>query len=118
MKSQTTCAIERLEGRMLLAGNVQVFLDAKGNLNVVGDGSANGIQLDQFGEFVIQGVDAGGSPTKINGSDNDIAVFAVTGKHDIKISLGGGDDTVEVGTRSDDVNPPRDLSFDLGGGND
>src|SRR5262245_61024806 len=105
----TRYSIERLEARALLAGNVQVFVDAKGNLNVVGDGQANGIQLNQFGEFVIQGVDAGGSPTKVNGLDNDIAVFEVTGKHDIKISLGGGDDTVEVGTRSDDVNPPRDL---------
>lgn len=112
------CALEALERRTLLAGDVQVFLDSKGNLIVIGDGLANGIQVDQFGEFVIQGIDAGGSPTRINGVENDIAVFEVAGRHDIRISLNGGDDFVEVGTRSDDVNPPRDLSFDLGDGGD
>lgn len=110
--------IESLEPRTLLAGDVHVFLDSKGHFIVTGDGAANGIQLDQYGEFVIQGVDAGGAPTRVNGVENGIAVFPATGNRDIRIQLKGGDDTIEVGVRSDSVSPPHDLSIDTGAGND
>jgi hypothetical protein len=110
--------LESLERRLLFAGDVQVFLDSSGNLIVTGDASANGIQLDQFGEFVIQGIDAGGSPTSINGVENGIASFPVTGKGDIRILLGDGNDIIETGTRSDSVDPPDDLVIDTGAGDD
>src|SRR4051794_11779777 len=110
--------IEPLERRALLAGNVSVFLDAAGNLIVRGESAANGIQVDQYGSFAIQGVDAGGAPTRVNGVDNDVAAFDVAPGHDIRITLAGGADRIEVGTRSDDVNPPRDLAIDTGDGSD
>jgi hypothetical protein len=110
--------VERLERRALLAGDVRVFLDPDGNMIVVGDAAANGIQLDQFGDFVIQGIDAGGAPTRVNGVENGIAVFEVTGEDDIRIRLRGGADVLEVGVRSDSVSTPDDLEIDGGSGSD
>jgi hypothetical protein len=110
--------VEGLEGRVLLAGDVSVFLDADGNLIVEGDNQANCIELDQFGDFTVRGCDAGGGPTRINGVPNGEVEFGVLNEGDIKIRLKGGDDGVRVGFNSDSVNPPDDLEIDTGGGND
>ena len=111
-------ATEPLEARALFAGDVSVFLDDAGNLIVRGDGAANGILLDHAGSFSVAGVDAGGAPTLINGVPNGDARFPVTGEGDVRIFLAGGDDVLEVGTRSDSVDPPDDLEVYAGDGDD
>ena len=111
-------AIEPLEARALFAGDVSVFLDDAGNLIVRGDGAANGILLDHGGSFSVAGVDAGGAPTRINGVPNGDVRLPVTGEGDVRLFLGGGDDTLDVGTRSDSVDPPDDLEIYAGDGND
>ena len=124
MRRNSTCGnrsrlgFERLERREMLAGDVFVFMDRGGNLQISGDNRANGIQIDQFGEIAVQGIDAGGSATRINGVANGVVKFEVVGEGDIKIHLRGGNDFVGVGERSDDVIPPDDLEIDTGHGND
>jgi hypothetical protein len=102
----------------MLAGDVFVFMDRGGNLQIIGDNRSNGIQIDRFGDTVVQGIDAGGSATRINGVANGLVEFEVVGEGDIKVHLRGGNDIVQVGTRSDDVNVPDDLEIDTGHGND
>ena len=109
---------EALESRALLAGDVIAFLDDGGNLIIIGDSADNGIDFDQFGQFSVAGVDAGGSPTRVNGEPNGLATFDVSGEGDIRLFLGGGDDVLEVGTRSDSVDPPDDLEIYAGAGDD
>ena len=109
---------EVLESRRLMAGDVVAFLDGAGNLIVIGDGAANGILVDTFGDFTIAGQDAGGAPTSVNGEPNGVARFPVTGEADVRIILLGGDDVVEVGTRSDSVDAPDDLEIYTGAGDD
>jgi hypothetical protein len=109
---------ERLERREMLAGDVFVFMDRGGNLRIIGDHRDNGIQIDQFGDITVQGIDAGGRATRINGVANGVVTFEVVGEGDIKVHLGFGNDIVRVGERSDDVNAPDDLEIDTGHGND
>ena len=113
-----TLRVETLEPRTLLAGDVVAFLDRSGNLIVIGDGAANGIDLDMFGEFTVAGTDAGGAPTRVNGEPNGVAEFEVTGEGDLRLYLGGGDDLLEVGTRSDSVDAPDDIEIYGGSGDD
>ena len=116
--TQRRRGFERLEPRTMLAGDVFVFMDRGGNLQIIGDNRANGILIDRFGETVIHGIDAGGSATRINGVPNGLVEFDVVGEGDIKVHLRGGNDIVRVGERSDDVLPPDDLEIDTGHGND
>ena len=109
---------EPLESRRLFAGDVSVFLDRSGNLIVRGDGAANGILVDKAGEFSIAGVDAGGAPTRVNGVANGDVRLPVTGEGDVRLYLGGGDDVVDVGTRTDSVDFPDDLEIYAGDGDD
>jgi len=115
---RTPLRLESLEPRTLLAGDVVAFLDRSGNLIVIGDGAANGIDLDRFGGFTVAGIDAGGAPTRVNGEPNGTATFTVTGEGDIRLYLGGGDDLLQVGTRSDSVDAPDDLEVYAGPGAD
>jgi len=110
--------VERVERRVLWAGDVSVFVDGGGNLIVVGDDAANGLTFDRFGGFVVAGVDAGGAPTRVNGVENGQVTFDVSGEGDIRFFLRGGDDVLHVGTRSDDVTTPDDLEIYAGAGDD
>jgi hypothetical protein len=109
---------ERLEPRTMLAGDVFVIMDRGGNLQIFGDNRANGIQIDQFGEITVRGIDAGGSATRVNGVANGTVEFEVTGEGDIRVHMRGGNDIVRVGERSDDVNATDDLEIDTGNGDD
>ena len=113
-----TLRVQALEPRALLAGDVVAFLDSSGDLIVMGDDAANGIDLDMFGGFTVAGTDAGGAPTRVNGEPNGVATFEVTGEGDVRLFLGGGADLLEVGTRSDSVDTPDDLEIDAGPGDD
>jgi hypothetical protein len=102
----------------MLAGNVFVFMDRGGNLQIHGDNRANGIEIDEFGDITVRGIDAGGSATRINGVANGTVEFEVIGEGDIKVRLRGGNDIIRVGGRSDDVSVSDDLEIDTGPGSD
>src|SRR5262245_18251316 len=91
-------ALERLEDRVLLTGNVSVFRHGS-DLAVEGHGLANCVELDQFGDFTVRGCDAAGSPTRVNGVANGEVTFGGAGSGDIQILLRSGNDIVRVGSR-------------------
>ena len=117
-RARPSSLFDRLEPRVLFAGNVRAFLDGGGNLIVIGDGAANCVQLDMFGDFTVLGCDHGGAPTSVNGEPNGEARFDVDGEGDIRFYMLGGDDEVRVGQRSDSVSPPDDLEVYAGEGDD
>jgi len=77
-------AIEPLEPRMLMSGDVSVGV-VRGSLVIRGDAAANHIAIDQTGltarQFRITGQDG----TKINGQD-ELIISDV--KHDVRVRLG------------------------------
>jgi hypothetical protein len=80
---------EQLEDRNLLAGNVTAAV-AGGTLNIVGDNSANVLQLTQVGTNRWQVLGAG---TKVNGSYSAKTFSGVT---NIAADLNGGSDSILV----------------------
>lgn len=84
--------MESLEKRNLMAGDVTVnVLD--GNLLISGDQKANGIELTSTaveGQFIVTGIDAGGSPTSVNGDSTPLVVEGVD--RNVLVRMGNGDD--------------------------
>ena len=118
-----TMAVEPLEGRAMLAGNVSVSVSG-GSLIVRGDNAANGVFISQIddGVYAVTGFDLGtGSnvATKINGSANDSLVFkGVTG--DVNVDLKNGNDLLGIGNSPDDLAALAEecgFQFGLGDGN-
>lgn len=89
----TGFAMEALEPRLLMSGNVTVEVK-DGWLNILGDRSANQITIDQTdlpsGQFRIS---AGDADTTINGSSQS-QVFE--GVRDVRVDLGEGDDKLSL----------------------
>jgi hypothetical protein len=119
-------AIECLEQRILLTGNVLAAVLPGGNLLVLGDSKANqiGIQSTAGGALQISSLDG---TTKINGSTNPFTASGVTGN--VYIFLGQGNDVLQIGgasvapTVSPAVVPvttsiPQNLLIVTGNGND
>ncbi len=103
-------ALEVLERRSLLSGNVTVTTDADLNARIVGDNKSNAIEitLDSGGGYRITGVDG----TKVNG----VAVVAIRTQSAMKfaIDMGNGNDRVSFnGTFATQL-----LSISTGNGND
>lgn len=139
-----TLGIQQLEARTMMAGDVSVFLsptDAR-DLVIQGDGLDNSILIQEVGEdrFRISGRGTAPfniRPTLINGSTTPVE-FTVT--DDIRVSMGGGNDRVEItdlimrnfahsdleilmGAGSDELRIENshigdDATFDMGSGND
>lgn len=108
--SRRTLALESLEDRSLLAGNVSVDV-AGGHLIVRGDNECNGlviVQLDS-GEYAVAGFEHDGAPTTVNGGTDPVIVRGVRGNFDIH--LRGGDDLLGIGN---DVDLLIDLAGQLG----
>jgi len=86
------CAVESLENRALLAGNVTAIVD-DGSLVVRGDVAGNGVAIHQtdIGRYVVTGFDLGGATT-VNGSSSPQIFNGVTA--DIVVDLQGGDDVL------------------------
>ena len=108
-------AIECLEERTLLTGNVLAAVLANGNLLVLGDSKANqiGIQSTAGGALQISSLDG---TTKINGSTSPFTANGVTGS--VFIFLGQGNDVIQVGGPSLTTNIPQNLLIVGGNGND
>jgi hypothetical protein len=109
------CAIECLEERTLLTGNVLASVLPSGNLLILGDSKANqiGIQSTAGGALQISSLDG---TTKINGSTSPFTASGVTGS--VFIFLGQGNDVIEVGDSSLTTNIPQNLLMICGSGND
>jgi hypothetical protein len=107
-------AIERIEDRTLLTGNVIAHVVA-GNLVVVGDNKANeiGLQSTSGGKLELVSLDG---TTTINGSSSPFTTSAVTGG--VSIALGSGNDVVDVGDTSLATSLPHGLLIILGNGAD
>lgn len=89
--------IESLETRRLMAGNVKVSASGS-DLIVEGDDLRNAVEIRQSspGVYKITGTTIGGADTKINNQPNGTFIFR--GEVDnLRISLGGGADKVDVG---------------------
>ncbi len=87
-------ALESLESRTLLAGNVTAVVEG-GNLTLTGDDAANSVEVSVVdGDIVVTGLD----DTTVN--DSTDAFVAVTGattlSGNLTSSLGSGDDTLRV----------------------
>jgi hypothetical protein len=87
-------AIECLEQRLLLTGNVSAAVLAGGNLLVLGDSKPNqiAIQSTSGGGLQISSLDG---TTKINGSTSPFTANGVTGN--VYIFLGQGNDVLQIG---------------------
>jgi hypothetical protein len=105
-----TLALESLEDRRLLAGNVAVKV-AGGHLIVRGDAECNGVLIVQLapGEYAVAGFEHDGAPTTINGSTEPKIVRGV--RHNFDIHLRGGDDLLGIGN---DTELLIDLAEQLG----
>lgn len=108
-------AMERLESRMVLDGNVRAFLSG-GNLQVIGDSGDNQITITQSSlrSFTISSRDGS---TTINGQSGDQTFTRV--RKDLNINLGNGADVVEInGTADDAVTVGNRLNIITGSGAD
>lgn len=81
---------EPLEARNLLAGNVSAFLSGD-NLIINGDNFSNTISVESFGPGTVQ---VRGFGTSVNGTQDGISTFPVSGS--IEIRMNRGYDVVRV----------------------
>ena len=94
-KTQRRLFLEGLERRSVLAGDVWAA-QIGSNLFVHGDSDDNGIHIQTMadGTVKVSGLDAGGSPTTING---DSEPFVASGVHSLtRVHLGAGDDLLQI----------------------
>jgi VCBS repeat-containing protein len=90
-------AIEHLEDRTLLSGNVLVSLGGNGVLTIRGDQSANSIAIQQTSSGVqVSSGDSGA--TEINGSTNPFTASSTV--KSIRIQMKAGDNTIQIGDPS------------------
>jgi VCBS repeat-containing protein len=90
-------AIEHLEDRTLLSGNVLVTLSGSGVLNIRGDDAGNYISIQQTDSGVqVSSLDSGA--TEINGSTG--AYTASSTVKSIHIQMGSATNTVQIGDPS------------------
>ena len=89
--------LESLETRRLMAGNVKVSASGS-DLVVEGDDLRNAVEIRQSspGFYKITGTTIGGADTKINNKPNGMFIFRGE-VNNLRISLGGGDDKLDVG---------------------
>jgi ribosomal protein L27 len=121
--------VESLEGRELMAGNVDVTL-SNGNLLLTGDNLGNGVQIRQISanKLAVVGLKQAGANTSINGVG--FQVFSgVTGN--VTFNMNGGNDQIDVTngagffasqtglpTTFQPVDFARNVTVNLGDGND
>lgn len=117
---ESDLAVEGLEDRCLLSGNVRVIVTAAGDVNVTGDGRSNHVRIsvNESNQVVIQGLnDTTGAPTTINGSAAALVIAGTTGGvvgGNLRLNMGGGNDFVEV----DGLQISGNFTFSPGGGHD
>lgn len=114
--------VETLDGRVLMAGNVQVSV-LDGALTLRGDGLANSFAVtpgNAPGSYRIAGAFLAGSATRINGQPQ-LTVTGITG--DVQILGRGGDDRINLNAGSSPgefrlLEFPAGLTVDGGNGDD
>jgi large repetitive protein len=107
-------AIERLEERTLLTGNVVAHVVA-GNLFISGDNKNNEIALQSTTGGALQLSSLDGTTT-INGGSGPFTTSSVTGG--VVITFGSGNDVLQVGGSSTVTSLPHGLLIILGNGSD
>ncbi len=107
--------VEQLEPRIVLDGGVRAFVSG-GTLFIQGDSAANEIVVEQSKLRSFR-VSSGDGTTLINGQANPRSFFGVS--KDLNISLGRGNDVVEiVGTADDAVTVSNRLFVNTSHGDD
>ena len=93
-RSRSHYAVESLESRTLLAGNVSAVVE-DGNLSLTGDSDNNSVEVSVVdGDVVVTGLDG----TTINDSSDPFVAFAGTDEinGNFSSSLDSGDDTLRI----------------------
>jgi len=108
-------ALERLEERTLLSGNVTATVTNTGNLAVVGLAKNSQILIQSTTSGALQVSSLDGTTT-INGSSTPFTTSAVTGDVDVFMLQTG--DVVDVGASGTVTNVPKNLAVIALGGND
>lgn len=119
LKIKSFPALERLESRVAMAGDVTIEIDRAGNLSVIGDARSNQIAVQQLegGVFLIAGLDGerlrtpGGQFTR-----EPVRASNVTGG--VLVSTSDGNDTVEIRGMSADSPFAGFLTILTGSGSD
>jgi hypothetical protein len=116
-KSKRSFEFQRLEDRMLMAGNVVAAVN-KGTLTLTGDNFDNGIVVTsgpQIGQIYISPV--AGSNTTINGQTSPVLLSGVS--KDLVANMNGGNDVLEVlDTGGIPISLPGKINVNMGAGND
>jgi len=119
--ARRTLAVESLEDRSLMAGNVTASM-AGSKLTIQGDGEANHVVMryDRATQrFHLSGVATAGGATTINGQADPAAAQGFARVGQIQVALGDGDDTFEIlNPNATDVVIARYFSIDTGSGDD
>jgi hypothetical protein len=116
-------AVERLEKRELMAGDVQVHVDGQ-MLVIWGDAADNGVTLTYNSNtqtYRVSGKDDGGSPTTINGVDTSqpANVQDFSGVKQVFVGLNAGNDDFEIGSPTAvDTVIEKWMTIDMGDGDD
>lgn len=111
-------SIERLEDRMLLAGNVTVAINGAGDLIVQGDGDDNVVKIEIHSDGFVEATPFDGTTV----DDSGLAGSLVTG--DVTANMRGGDDQLYIvgpelspGGGWTQI-PVNDVNISSGSGND
>jgi hypothetical protein len=115
---QRPLALESLETRAMMAGNIDVSV-VNGSLVIQGDELSNAVTIQQQapGTFRIVTFQLDGAPTLINGSsDNDQTFSGVTA--DVNITMAGGNDSIRLNGATSPALIPRNLNVNGGAGSD
>ena len=113
-------AVESLESRLLLAGNIRALVTAGGDLRIVGDSASNEVAIHSTGtdgELFFEGLNG----TTINGQDS-IMLNGIN--DDVRVSLGRGNDrflltgALDDGSTASAIDFLDDIRINAGGGDD
>ena len=89
-------AVERLESRQMMAGDVTAFFNSSGDLIISGDNASNRVLVEYTDNDVrVTGFYAEGNTTINEGQGSTILTTPESGIRDIKLNLRGGNDTIE-----------------------
>jgi hypothetical protein len=122
-RGEKTLAVEQLEKRELMAGDVLARVEGQ-MLVIWGDAGDNGVTLTYNSttqKYRISGKDAGGSPTTINTLDTSQPgnVVELGGVKQVYVGLNGGNDELEVGSpNAVDTVIAQWMSIEMGDGDD
>jgi hypothetical protein len=114
-RSSPRWALERLEDRTLLSGNVSATVTGAGNLLVVGDAKGNEILIQSTSGGALQVSSLDGTTT-INGGSSPFSTTGVTGN--VAVFMKQGADVVDVGGTGMLTTVPKNLFIDTGSGDD